>query len=266
MERNMVQACFVSKANTSNPTMKQNLLFLALLTGVILSACNGSDDEQGSLRIHYLARYDDQPLAIFTDYDTPSGDQIQFTHVSLIVSDLSLYNNPSSTLLQETNLIDLGFDDIPAATIGAIQVYNEISAGAYDGIRFGIGVPADMNTKKPADFPSTHPLSFTGYYWEAWDSYIFMKIEGRLDNGGDGVFDTPFAFHTGSNALYSILETPIPVTIEDSKTAELHIAIDYKKLLEGIDIKSNPQNHNPEDSLQIGKIVSNIPSSVVLFP
>ena len=94
--------------------------------------------------------------------------------------------------------------------------------------------------------------------------YIFQKIEGRLDTLGNGTLDLGFALHTGSDDLYSILEGTAALNVEDGKTLELDIVLDYKLLLNGINIKDNPQNHNPQDIGTIQAIVDNIPNSLTL--
>ncbi len=91
-----------------------------------------------------------------------------------------------------------------------------------------------------------------------------MKTEGRLDTLGNGALDLGFALHTGSDPLYRILQGPIPISIEDGKNTSIEILVDYEKLLQGIDIKSNPQNHNPNDTVQLLKIVNNLATSVTL--
>ena len=56
-----------------------------------------------------------------------------------------------------------------------------------------------------------------------------------------------------------------PITIEEGQDTELSIVFDYAELIEGIDIPSHPQNHNPQDTVQIQRIVNNLQSAVTLF-
>jgi len=142
---------------------------------------------------------------------------------------------------------------------------DHIPAKSYNGIRFGIGVPPDLNAKKPEDFPSANPFSNSGYYWQAWNSYIFMKTEGHLDTLGTGAFDLGFAYHTGKNDLFrTVSSTNIPITIEEGKNEEIDVRLDYKDLLAGIDIKSKPLNSNPNDTVQIRQIVANLANALSL--
>jgi hypothetical protein len=73
-----------------------------------------------------------------------------------------------------------------------------------------------------------------------------------------------FALHTGSDDLYRLLEGQIPITIQAAATEELTIFIDYRDLLNGVDIKAKPQNHNPGDTIEIGRIVTNLQTSITL--
>ena len=116
----------------------------------------------------------------------------------------------------------------------------------------------------PSDFSSSSPLSKTGYYWDAWQSYIFSKTEGRLDTVGNGLPELGFALHVGSDALYRVLQAPIPLTIEDGKSLNVDVIVDYRLLLQGIDIKSNPQNHSPSDVTNITALVNNMANAFSL--
>jgi hypothetical protein len=239
-------------------------LFL-LISAFLLGSCH--KDDKGSLTLRFIARVDADPLVMFEPHSFIDEYDLQFTHLSMLISDLQLSDNGDPEFLSDIELVDMSFEDVAAASQGFEVHFDDIPAATYDEISFGIGVPPDVNSKTPADFPSSSPLSKTGYYWIPWSSYIFMKTEGRIDTALPGDFETAFAYHTGSDHLYRILESGsgFPITIEDGKDTEISIVIDYALLLEGIDIASKPQNHNPEDSIQIGKIVNNLQNAITLF-
>ena len=241
----------------------QYLVFSGLIT-LLIFACK-DDNKEGTLALHFKAVYNGQPLQTFTSYPYDAGQQIQFSLLSMYISDFTLYNASAQKNLRDIELIDIGFDDLQKATDGYTVVIENVPAASYDGVLFGIGVPPDQNAKKPADFSSSSPLSKTGFYWEAWKSYIFMKTEGRLDTVGSGNFDVGFAMHTGSDDLFRTLDGPVPLSIEDGKQTDLTIIFDYNKLLEGVDIQHHPQNHTPQDTVEIKKIVNNFPSSISLI-
>ncbi len=244
--------------------MKYSVLLFCIIS-VFISSCKKEKNE-GSLSVHFVPYYDGQPLQIFTQKPFTGNEQVQFQHVSFLLSDLVLLNGSGSVDVKDIELVDMSFDDLPGATEGFTITTDNLPEGDYDGVRFGIGVPSDINDSTPNQYASSHPLSKNSYYWTAWSSYIFLKIEGTIDTLGTGSFNTGFAFHTGTDALYSILETnTFPISIQDGQNTDIIVAIDYKDLLQGVDIKSNPQNHDPNDILHIGTIVNNLQTAVTLF-
>lgn len=243
--------------------MKNFIYFFPILMMVVIAGCE--KDKEGSLVLNFRAEYDDQPLVMFEE-KTFSGNPIRFSHLSLLVSDIELLKEGGSEHLSDIELVDMSFADPIAASEGFSIQFDGIPDGEYNGIRFSIGVPADLNAKVPADFPSSNPLSRTGYYWLAWESFIFMKVEGNLDSALPGSFETPFAYHTGSDELFRIFEiNGADITIRDGETEEGTFLFDYKDMLEGLDILAMPQNHNPEDTVQINRIVNNLSSSINFF-
>lgn len=243
-----------------NPLVKTCLFIISIL---FIGSCK--DDDPGSLTIHFIPRFDDQPLRVFNPIDLVDENDIQFSHVSLLVSDLELLTGTSSHFLDDIELVNLSFDDLTSASEGYTLHLDQIPARRYTGIKFGIGVPPDDNHKTPSQFPSSSVLSNTGYYWQAWASFIFSKIEGTIDTPAPGNFETSFAYHTGTDQLYRVFDSDIPIEITDGNNTELNIALDLADLLTGIDIESNPQNHNPQDTVQIIRIVNNLQSSIKLF-
>ena len=235
-----------------------NFIFFSLLILGLASCHDDPADTKGTVTLHFKAVYDDIPLQMFNNRPFENGQTLEFTHLSMIISDLELLKQGSPELLDEVEIVNLTFDNTTAAEAGYTLTISGVPTGTYDGMRFGVGVPADVNAKKPADFPSGNPLSNTAYYWTPWSSYIFMKTAGRLDTIGTGTTDLGVALHTGSDAVYNILEANIPLTVQDGLETNMDIVIDYKKVLQGVDIKANPQNHSPDDISTITAIVNNL--------
>jgi len=243
--------------------MRTFFYFLFAISLLSVSACK-DDAKEGTLSLHFKAVYDGQPLETFTTHPYDNGQTIQLTHMSMYISDIELTQASASRNLKDIELVNLSYDNLAAAEEGYSLTLSGVPAGTYDGIRFGVGVPADLNAKTPSDFPSSSPLSKTGYYWNSWKSYIFSKTEGRLDTLGNGQPDLGFALHVGSDDLFRILQASVPLTIEDGKTLDVDVIVDYRILLQGIDIKSNPQNHTQTDVTNITILVNNMPEAFSL--
>ncbi len=245
----------------------KNILILFTLLGLVAASSCKKDDETtyGTLTINVKAVYDNEPLQTFTTFPFNNGQQIQFSLMSLMLSDINLYAQSNTIQISDIQLADMSFDNLAAAEKGYTIKSMNIPTGSYSGIQFGIGVPSDLNAMTPADFPSASPLSKSTYYWIPWSSYIFSKTEGKLDTAGTGTLDLAFALHTGSDELYrGGYDAAIPIVIEDQKDTQLDIVIDYKALLAGVDIQSNPLNHNPQDIVTITAMVNNYVSAITL--
>ena len=243
--------------------MRFSGILLLMATLMIAGSCK--KDKEGSLTLHFLAQAEGNPLEMFKTLSSTGAHPLQFSHVSMLISDIQLLTTSGSEYLKDVALVDMSFDDLTSASDGFTIRIDKVPANTYRGISFGIGVPPELNNDSPSDFPSSNPLSRTGYYWEAWNSYIFMKIEGRVDTIAPLDFETGFAYHTGHDSLYRMLEGEFPLAIIDGQDTELSIIFDYDEILEGVDIALDPQNHNPEDTIQIFKIVNNLQTAVTLF-
>src|SRR5215510_4762826 len=96
--------------------ISQYLIFSGLIA-LLFFACK-EDDKEGTLTLHFKAVYDGQPLQTFTTYPFDSPQQIQFTHLSMYVSDITLYAGNSERNLRDIELVDLSFNSAGAADSG----------------------------------------------------------------------------------------------------------------------------------------------------
>src|SRR5690606_28604783 len=135
--------------------------------------------------------------------------------------------------IEDVAIVDLSYEDAGKAGSGTSLGSVKVKEGNYTGLRFAIGIGPNMNTTKPSDYKSSEPLSNSGYYWAAWNSYIFTKTEGNLDPDGSGAFDLNFSVHTGADTLYRILEVEFPLQAQKEELYEIKVVIDYQKLLDG---------------------------------
>ena len=111
----------------------------------------------------------------------------------------------------------------------------------------GVGVGPVLNATQPTDYPSTHPLSKTAYYWTPWASYIFNKMEGKLDTLGSGPFDHFFVYHSGKDESFQEASFSRAFSITKDNTTRITIQMDHRALLmqDGafMNIKDNPVSH-----------------------
>ena len=220
-----------------------SIRLLSLLT--LLFIMTGCKDEKGELKLNFVATYDNEPLVLGEDLDyIVDSYKIKLLESDFYISEIALTRGSEVINIKDIDFVDFTNNNfnLENALNGVTLSYDEIDAGTYDGIRFGIGVPPAENATLPAEYNSSHPLSKTGYYWEAWNSYIFAKYAGQVDGQG-------FFFHTGTDGLFRTLTISKDIVISESSDEEIKIALDHKALMmEGsslYDIKAVPANHDP---------------------
>lgn len=189
----------------------------------------------GILALNFKLKYQDNPLVMFEHYDyTPDDVSLYFTRFSFFISKVILERADGTELLiKEVDFINLTNDhqseeDALAGTTFAIPAVEE---GDYTAIKFALGVPAELNAMKPANFSLSHPLGRSGEYWEAWDSFVFFKSEGFISTNNDGNFDLGMSLHTGSDEAYRETMFEVPITMTQSITTTLDFDIDLYNML-----------------------------------
>ena len=137
--------------------------------------------------------------------------------------------------------------DVSSADRGTVVTFTDVPVGTYNALSYGVGIPANENAKAPKDFNPGDALSNSGEYWAGWKSYIFHKIEGKLDTDGDGTGETNVALHIGSDIAYKTSEKSIDLLLVKDETSTITIDIDMKKSMEtdGVlfDLETIPQIH-----------------------
>ncbi len=237
--------------------------FFIFLATFFLASC-GKDNKPGSLEVRFIARYKGESLVMFDEYQYPDGRPMQFSRFSFYIDDLSL---------QDTILVDLDYYDLTNSHVdlakaqkGYVVTFDNIPSGDYSGLSFGIGVPPDQNAMQPADFPASHLLSSSAEYWHAWQSYIFAKVEGKLDSDNNGTKDMNMALHLGADEAYQKISGQTPIKIKSGKTTIVEVVFDLYDFLGGdqntYDIDSNPQIHSKSQNDQVFQLSNNLKQCV----
>lgn len=207
-------------------TIQLSLLFVFGLSLFFFTACEDDDNlgENGDVSITFNAVYDDAALDLQqTAYDYPDGAKIKVQLFQYYISDLVLVRADGGTeTLSEIELIRYN-----AAGAGNTQTltFDNVPAGDYVGLRYGIGVKPELNNQPPSNFAADYVLNEVEY-WNDNVRYVFAKIEGNVDLNDDGTFDTPVSYHMGSNDIYSTLEFSGNFSISENGTTNFDIVAD----------------------------------------
>lgn len=193
--------------------------------------------DTATIQLSFRATYAGEPLVLNQQTYDYQGKKVRFSKINFYLADLSAANDDGETEVSEIQFIDLSLTHNTAADAakGSISNFSRIPVGAYKFLKFGIGVPADLNKTNPSDYSTSHPLGAdnSGEYWEAWNSYIFAKIEGQYDENGDGTFDgddISFAYHAGMDRVYQEIELDNIINLNAGETTNLDFELDVRML------------------------------------
>ena len=221
--------------------MKNILLLFGISFPLLFVACKNDDDHNEeittNLKINLRANYDNEPLQMQKEYTYCDGErQMKFTGFDFYISEIVLLkeNDPQTpvTELKEIDFVSLSFTDQNDAMDGQDINIQNVPVGEYSGIQLGLGVAADLNRTSPEDYGSSSPLSNVSHYWDAWNSYIFLKLDGYADLDNDGTIvqggadSEGFSYHTGTDDVYAKIQIMQPITLEEGKDGALNIKID----------------------------------------
>lgn len=241
------------------------IVALSMVFGFV--SCKKDGDTKPScdnslVTISAKARYGADPLVLFQNYDYPQGFKVKFSRADFIIKGMQ-FSGPSGKLAYPDSVFVLKFEstDVASAENG-VQLKFDKCEGNYNSLSLGIGLDSLTNASTPSDFPSSHALANAFYYWDAWKSYIYLKIEGKYDKDGDGNFEGNFVYHIGTDKLYRIINLPVNINAETGKSNSIVLNFDIKTILANgsdfIDIISHPSSHNPGDIQIATKIADNL--------
>lgn len=232
---------------------------LVFVLAISLISCG--DEEPIDTSVRFKMNYEDSPLVMFEELQYPDGKKMFFTRVSFYMENLVLTNSSGQEFpLSDINYIDLTADHgtNSSALQGTIVGNVELPPDNYN-VGFKIGVNPVDNQKTPVDFTSESVLSRTSEYWVGWKSYIFARVEGKIDLNGDGVIEEGFSLHMGGDDAYRSITCAGKVV--DKSNPEIDIKIDLEKLFGSgsnlYDIAANPQIHAPTQNEFVIELANN---------
>ncbi len=229
---------------------------------LLLTSCK---DDTGDFTLNFKALYDGEPLVMlealeYTNYD------INILESDFYISDITLIKGDERVELAAIDFVDFSSNNfsIDRAEEGIDFNYLEVPVGTYDGLEFSIGVQPEENGMLPNAFESNNPLSNSGNYWSAWDSYIFAKLAGNY-RGDDGNLSETWFFHTGTDPLLRTFTVDKEIIIDPSESSSVSISMEHKVLFQDggdyFDIETNSINHDPTNLAPLEMIVNNYISS-----
>lgn len=232
------------------------LLACALLLSIF--ACNKEKNptfNTGAINLSFRATFGGETLVMNSQVYDYVGKQVRFTKISFYLANFRLINQDQELEVSDIEFIDITTTHLSetSAEKGTTIEFSNVPIGDYTGLKFGIGVPENLNETTPLDYPANHPLSAEVEYSKDWDSYIFAKIEGQYNEDGSGLFgedDILFAYHPVMNRVFQEIELNNSKELKTDETMNINFELDVKQLL-SIPRGNlfNLEPHNPNENI-----------------
>lgn len=218
--------------------------FLGFIVWICLSASSLAQNRQVLVALHY--EYGGKPLV----YDEESGEAS--AHDSLFISVLKCYLTDFGLVREDGKVIHekdsyhlMDFSK-PESLSFSINVPTKAKISK---IRFNLGVPKEIQEGGVGggDLDPTK-----GMYWTWQSGYINFKLEGLMRGEEDKIQYHLGGFQEGQNCLQT---RELAITNQN----EIHIVLDVKAFLDGLDLHSHPVLMSPgTKAVELSKKVANL--------
>ena len=107
-------------------------------------------------------------------------------------------------------------------------VLENLPSGAYQKLRFQIGLDATTNAADTAQYAPGHPLNpnLNGLQWPMLGGFIFLALEGKFS--ADGGELSGYAYHLAREPFRTVVE--LPIALDLGKAARVELRFDLAKV------------------------------------
>ena len=193
-------------------------------------------------------------------YLTPSGQQVQVGLVKFYLAHFTVVENGIQDRLFDADLFDV--------TNGPLTRVLSMNAVSPHELRFGLGLPPEINHIDIATIPPNDPTgNNSGMYWTWASMYRFVLFEGHFDTDltNTGPLPYNFSLHTGLDTCYR--ERSIPINLQKSAddTIRITLLVDVSRFFtNGADTLNLTQGsswHGEVDNINLAIKVANLESA-----
>lgn len=188
---------------------------------------------------------------------TPAQERVLVQQVKFFLSRITLLGKGTASTVSPVEILDI--------TDGEQVRFGSVDVGAYDSLRFGLGLPPELNHGDITAVVPPSPLDFSqGMYWTWATMYRFMLFDGRYDTNaaGTGVPPYQFSIHTGRDTCYRERTIPLPLVVGQRASAEIVLDVDIGRFFGNGDqvlrLSDGPQSHGEPQSLAVAAKLSDL--------
>ena len=186
---------------------------------------DGSCLYKDSLIFNFRLTYNSQAIYQYEIFEN-NGKNFRLERYSAYISNISL---------NDSEIRDVHLHNIENSSTESFST--SLDNSKVSTLSFALGLNEEMNNSDPNSFPIDHPLSITqNTYWQMEPaSYIFVKLELKVDSLGGDYFNYPLTYHLAHNDLYREINFPIQLDSEN-KFHEITLNLAIDQILNNIDI------------------------------
>jgi hypothetical protein len=194
-------------------------------------------------------------------YVTAGGQRVQVDLLKFYLSDLALTTSGSTERLFAADLFNI--------TDGPEQRWLTAEAGTWSGVRFGLGLPYELNHRDLATIPPNDPLgNNSGMYWDWALMYKFAIFDGRFNNDvGSPSLPFLFSFHTGLDTCYRVRSFTLPLRTGSGDTLRLTLNVDLARFFtdgnQVLDLSQGAIWHGEPDLLPLALKVVDLQAAAI---
>lgn len=232
-----------------------------LAIGLLFTGCkkddpSGDQAESGSnsVYVQFYHYSGGSPFAFNTNYMDSYGNVFQFNTARMYLSETVLRDMSAESNACFFNYMLISPDSVNPifqGTVGDVHAHT---------IEFNVGVDSATNHSDPAVWPAGHPLApqSPSIHWGWSMGYIFFMIGGMVDTTGDGIVDSPWEFHVGTDAL---LRNSGSIMIHEDIDSDhtIGIDVDWAAFLTGIDLSTDNVTHTGDNLPLATQAADNVP-------
>ena len=243
---------------------------LAFIFFTILVIVGCSDDEESTKPNTYTftiqPTFNGESFAQYDNYKVGT-DSINFTRARFFLTNPTLHQGTNTQQLDTSFLVELQQDDLTAPYQPKYDFsFPNSSFTAIDSISFLIGIDSTANKSTPSDYIVGHPLSNTAEYWTVWESYMFVKLEGKVKYKDESKYSHSYTYHTGMDTFARSISLAPTNMINANSSSTINLALD--EIFTNINLKQDTLSHsNPNKSNQMelsSKITANFTNAFKL--
>lgn len=181
-------------------------------------------------------------------YLSAANERVLIQQVKFFVSGFTLLADSGNAMVSAAELLDL--------TDGPQERTMRVPFGSYDSLRYGLGLPYELNHQDITQVEPPSPLDFSqGMYWTWATMYRFMIFDGRYDTDPGAIGTPPYQFslHTGRDECYRERVISLPVEIAAGGTASIVLDVDLARFFtdgtDVLDLSQGSQSHGESQNL-----------------